>query len=175
MRYILLANSFFVLKKFYYCHFFILKIRTIFRSLKQIFKYNNSFSLIWSWKFFSGLFNFCSRNFGRSAEPYFMLFDFKCGRKSDYRRSSVPTLKCTMQRGRDALPAIAQQRNPPFFGICCSDTQHFLSFPTHPPREGVRAAQAGRPAAGPQRSFLSFPGTLCYEFDLTPRTGLEFL
>ncbi len=25
---------------------------------------------------------------------------------------------------------------------------------------GVRAAQAGRPAAGPQRSFLPFPGTL---------------
>jgi hypothetical protein len=77
----------------------------------------------------------------------------KCGRKSDNDRSSVPA------RNRECDGAFAahkcQQRNkgnPPFLYSGGSNTQHFV--------EGVRAAQAGRPAAGPQSSFLPFPGTL---------------
>ncbi len=48
---------------------------------------------------------------------------------------------------------------PPFSHSSGSSTQQFR-FPTHPPRGGVRAAQAGRPATGPQSSFLPFPVTL---------------
>jgi hypothetical protein len=84
----------------------------------------------------------------------------KCGRKSDYHRSSVPALRWKLDvHALRTTGASTNKGNGNSMGSAAATRNNYFLFPPTHPGKGARAAQAGRSAAGSQRSFLPFPGT----------------